>query len=192
MEWIGGKNVFGTPAIAGIGEVKLDSTKLTSHGYSANGYALVGTMVNGIDGGLGSDYPNWTNSWQTGETWGVNRSWMQFAVAQLTKLENRKKKKEDVYIESIKLSTEVITSGGAVTATVKIVNTSDLSKKVTVRLLGDNVSIDNPERIIKIKSGSINELVLEVKGLVADKTVVIAAMLDGKRQTAKSVLGFVQ
>lgn len=192
LEWVGGKNVFGTPTIAGIGEVKLDSTKLTSHGYSANGYALVGTMVNGIDGGLGSDYPNWTNSWQTGETWGVNRSWMQFAVAQLTKLENWKKKKEDVFIESVKLSSEVIASGGSATATVKIVNSSDLSKKVAVRLLGDNASIDDPERTIVLKSGSVTELALEVKGLIADKTMVIAAVLDGNRISAKSVLGFVQ
>ncbi|WP_429351604.1 glycoside hydrolase family 9 protein [Paenibacillus sp. 4624] len=192
IEWIGGKNVFGTPAIAGIGEVKLDATKLTSHGYSANGYALVGTMVNGIDGGLGSDYPNWTNSWQTGETWGVNRSWMQFAVAQLTKLEKRKKRNEPVFIESVKLSDEIVTVGVTNTATVKIVNTSDLNKKVTVQLLADNATILEPEHIVRIKPGSYTNLVLEFSGKVADRTMLFTAMIDGKRHTAKSVLGFVQ
>lgn len=92
----------------------------------------------------------------------------------------------------MKLSSEVIASGGSATVTVKIVNTSDLNKKVEVRLLGDNVSINDSEHVIRLKAGSVTELALEVKGLVSDKTMVIAAMLNGKRLSTKSALGFVQ
>ncbi|OPG98445.1 hypothetical protein B2I21_08830 [Chryseobacterium mucoviscidosis] len=192
LEWNGGKNLYGTPLIAGIGEIKIDTSKMFTHGFAPDSYDLVGTMVNGIDGGSGSDNPQWGNSWQTGETWGVNRAWMQFAIANLSKFEKAKREKAAYFIQSVNLSSETIAAGGLGTATVKIVNISPTIQTLKIRIMTENATPTKQDYLINANPGTITELAVSFTAGVADKTMVILAMPDGKRLLAKSVLGFVQ
>ncbi|MGF7049636.1 hypothetical protein J2T13_004157 [Paenibacillus sp. DS2015] len=83
LDWNFGANPFSTPTMAGIGEVKLTDSRYYSHGENANSWAAMGAMVNGISGSVSADTPQWSNGWMEGETWGINRSWTELAIATL-------------------------------------------------------------------------------------------------------------
>ncbi|MFX3635850.1 MAG: cellulase N-terminal Ig-like domain-containing protein [Candidatus Pristimantibacillus sp.] len=83
LDWNFGANTFATPTMAGVGEVKLTDSRYYSHGANAASWAAMGAMVNGINGNGNLDTPKWSNGWQEGETWGINRSWTELAIATL-------------------------------------------------------------------------------------------------------------
>lgn len=191
LEWVFGSNVYGTPAIAGFGDTKLPSTRMTSHGYEANSFETVGCAVNGIDGGSGSDNPQWGNNWQTGETWGVNRAWIQMAVSSLRKLDTARTMVMQPNLIKAISSPETAVAGANFTVTVTLQNVYDHPVDAKFRYYADNATTAATTRTISLAPGETKNTTITFTAGVADKPCVIAAFGEGSRNKPKATVVYV-
>lgn len=190
LEWLFGANVFGTPVVVGYGEIKAGSSRVTTHGYAADSHEAIGAVVNGIDGGSATDNPQWTSAWQTGETWGVNRAWLQLAIGAHYKQRNHVPVRQDVEITEISAPAS-ITEGINATSTIRLRNYTAKTKRLQVRIFAQNATPPNVTRTVDVPPLGEIAVSQQFAGIEVKEPAIIAAFIDGNRENAKSALVYV-
>ncbi|WP_339273734.1 glycoside hydrolase family 9 protein [Paenibacillus sp. FSL W8-0426] len=190
LEWLFGANVFGTPVVVGFGEIKAGASRVTTHGFAADSMEAVGAVVNGIDGGSASDNPQWTNTWQTGETWGVNRAWLQLAISAHYKQRKHVIPTKDVEITEVTAPTSVVKGAGS-SASVRLRNYTAKAKRVQVRFFAQNATPETTTKSVEVPPLGETAVTVPFTGIEAKQPAILAAFVDGNRENAKSALVYV-